>query len=52
VRAEWKALSLDRKRAVLRSLVEVTLKAPRPGRMPDGGYFDYDAVVFTWKRGG
>ncbi|MGW4876582.1 recombinase family protein [Streptomyces sp. NPDC004262] len=50
VRAAWRALSLDRKRAVLRSLVEVTLKAPRPGRMPDGGYFDYDAVVFQWKR--
>ncbi|MEU8713586.1 recombinase family protein [Streptomyces sp. NPDC048663] len=51
VRAAWKALSLDRKRAVLRSLVDVTLKTPRPGRMPDGGYFDYDAIVFGWKRG-
>ncbi|GHA60928.1 serine recombinase [Streptomyces tendae] len=51
VRAAWKALELDRKRSVLRALVEVTLKTPRPGRMPDGGYFDYDAVVFTWKRG-
>ncbi|MGV9987766.1 recombinase family protein [Streptomyces olivaceus] len=50
VRAAWKALGLDRQRSVLRALVEVTLKTPRPGRMPDGGYFDYDAVVFTWKR--
>ncbi|MEU8531563.1 recombinase family protein [Streptomyces parvulus] len=50
VRAAWKALELDRKRAVLRSLVEVTLRTPRPGRMPDGGYFDYDAVAFRWKR--
>lgn len=50
VRAAWKALGLDRQRAVLRSLVEVTLKTPRPGRMPDGGYFDYDAIVFEWKR--
>ncbi|RSN64012.1 recombinase family protein [Streptomyces sp. WAC 04229] len=50
VRAAWKALELDRKRAVLRSLVEVTLRTPRPGRMPDGGYFDYEAVVFQWKR--
>ncbi|MFF9324006.1 recombinase family protein [Streptomyces sp. NPDC014776] len=49
VRKVWKALELDRKRAVLRALVEVTLKTPRPGRMPDGGYFDYDAVVFSWK---
>ncbi|MER8004948.1 recombinase family protein [Streptomyces sp. NPDC094149] len=51
VRAAWKALELDRKRSVLRALVEVTLKTPRPGRMPDGGYFDYDAVQFKWQRG-
>ncbi|MFG2683127.1 recombinase family protein [Streptomyces sp. NPDC048392] len=50
VRVAWKALELDRQRAVLRALVEVTLKTPRPGRMPDGGYFDYDAVVFRWLR--
>ncbi|MFF7290702.1 recombinase family protein [Streptomyces griseorubiginosus] len=52
VRKAWKALGLDQQRTVLRSLVEVTLKTPRPGRMPDGGYFDYEAVVFQWKRGG
>ncbi|MBD0838825.1 recombinase family protein [Streptomyces sp. TRM68416] len=51
VRKAWKALGLERQRTVLRSLVEVTLKTPRPGRMPDGGYFDYDAVVFRWLRG-
>lgn len=51
VRAAWKALELERKRNVLRALVEVTLKTPRQGRMPDGGYFDYDAVQFEWKRG-
>lgn len=51
VRKAWKALGLDRQRNVLRSLVEVTLTTPRQGRMPDGGYFDYDAVVFDWKRG-
>jgi site-specific DNA recombinase len=50
VRKAWKALGLDRQRNVLRALIEVTLKTPRPGRMPDGGYFDYDAVVFDWKR--
>ncbi|WP_264930154.1 recombinase family protein [Streptomyces sp. A012304] len=50
-RKAWRAMPLDRQRTVLRSLVEVTLKTPRPGRMPDGGYFDYDAVVFAWKRG-
>jgi DNA invertase Pin-like site-specific DNA recombinase len=51
VRAVWKALELDRKRSLLRALVEVTLKTPRPGRMPDGGYFDYNAVEFHWRRG-
>jgi site-specific DNA recombinase len=51
VRKAWKALLLDQQRNVLRALVEVTLKTPRPGRMPDGGYFDFDAVVFEWKRG-
>jgi len=51
VRAAWKALDLERQRNVLRALVEVTLKTPRPGRMPDGGYFDYSAVCFEWKRG-
>ncbi|MEU1008161.1 recombinase family protein [Streptomyces sp. NPDC005890] len=50
VRKAWKALELEQKRNVLRALVEVTLRTPRPGRMPDGGYFDYDAVVFNWKR--
>ncbi|MEH0520533.1 recombinase family protein [Streptomyces stelliscabiei] len=52
VRKAWRALELDRQRNVLRALVEVTLKTPRQGRMPDGGYFDYDAVEFHWKRGG
>ncbi|WP_020118842.1 recombinase family protein [Streptomyces canus] len=52
VRKAWKALELDRKRSVLRALVTVTLTTPRQGRMPDGGYFDYDAVQFDWKRGG
>ncbi|MFD3498818.1 recombinase family protein [Streptomyces sp. NPDC058678] len=51
VRKVWKALDLDRKRNLLRALVTVTLKTPRPGRMPDGGYFDYEAVAFNWKRG-
>ncbi|MGW0914685.1 recombinase family protein [Streptomyces sp. NPDC002784] len=51
VRKAWKRLGLDQQRNVLRALVEVTLKTPRPGRMPDGGYFDYDAVAFDWKRG-
>jgi DNA invertase Pin-like site-specific DNA recombinase len=51
VRKAWKALELEQQRNVLRALVTVTLKTPRPGRMPDGGYFDYAAVVFNWLRG-
>ncbi|MGW1892109.1 recombinase family protein [Streptomyces sp. NPDC002004] len=51
VRKAWFALDLEQKRAALRALVDVTLKTPRPGRMPDGGYFDYDAIEFEWKRG-
>ncbi|MEU6490360.1 recombinase family protein [Streptomyces sp. NPDC046984] len=50
VRKAWKALLLEQQRNVLRELVTVTLATPRPGRMPDGGYFDYDAVIFDWKR--
>ncbi|MFF9084392.1 recombinase family protein [Streptomyces rubiginosohelvolus] len=46
----WAACDLARKRTVLRSLLEVTLRPPRPGRMPDGGYFDYDAIETRWKR--
>ena len=52
VRKAWRALGLDRQRTVLRAALEVTLKTPRQGRMPDGGYFDFDAVVFRWLRGG
>lgn len=52
VRKAWKAMDLPQQRAVLRELVEVTLMPPRPGRMPDGGYFDYDAIDFRWKRVG
>ncbi|MET7914422.1 recombinase family protein [Streptomyces avermitilis] len=51
VRKAWKALGLERQRNTLRAALTVTLKTPRPGRMPDGGYFDYDAVKFQWLRG-
>jgi site-specific DNA recombinase len=51
VRKAWKGLELAQQRNVLRAALTVTLKTPRQGRMPDGGYFDYDAVVFDWKRG-
>lgn len=51
VRKAWNAMDLPRQRAVLRELVDVTLMPPRRGRMPNGGYFDYDAIEFRWKRG-
>jgi DNA invertase Pin-like site-specific DNA recombinase len=51
VRKAWKALQLPQQRTILRELVDVTLMPPRPGRMPDGGYFDYEAIDFQWKRG-
>ena len=51
VRKVWKGMELDQKRAVLRELLDVTLRRPRPGRMPDGGYFDYEAIKTEWKRG-
>ncbi|WP_326593871.1 recombinase family protein [Streptomyces brevispora] len=50
VRKAWEGLDLDRRRTVLRTLLKVTLRKPRPGRMPDGGYFDYDAIEAVWKR--
>ncbi|WP_137235192.1 recombinase family protein [Streptomyces sp. BPSDS2] len=50
VRGAWEGCDLGRQRTVLRSLLEVTLRPPRPGRMPDGGYFDYDAIETRWKR--
>lgn len=51
VRKVWKGMELDQKRAVLRELLDVTLRPPRRGRMPDGGYFDYEAIETEWKRG-
>lgn len=50
VRKAWNGLGLDRQRTVLRTLLKVRLLKPRPGRRPDGGYVDYDAIEATWKR--
>lgn len=49
-RAAWKGLDLDRKRALLRALVTVTVPPARPGRMPDGSYTDLENIDFTWIR--
>ncbi|GAA3727615.1 recombinase family protein [Streptomyces tremellae] len=51
VRKAWEALDLPQQRAVLRALLEVTILPARPGRMPDGGYYDYDAIKVEWRRG-
>ncbi|MEU7376579.1 recombinase family protein [Streptomyces albidoflavus] len=49
VRKGWRGLELDRQRAVLRALMDVTL-LPARARMPDGSYFDHEAIKIEWKR--
>jgi len=47
--ALWESLPLDRRRAVLDALVVVTvLPRAHSGRLPGGGYFDPEAVAFSW----
>jgi len=47
----WGGLDLGRRRAILSTLVTVTLHPARAGRRPGGGYFDHDSVVFgPWRR--
>jgi DNA invertase Pin-like site-specific DNA recombinase len=46
----WAGLDLGRRRAILASLVTVTLLSARPGRQADGGYFDSDSISFDWHR--
>ncbi len=50
VRAAWDTTSLDRRRAVLDLLADVTV-VPREhaGRLPGGAYFDPASVVIDWK---
>jgi DNA invertase Pin-like site-specific DNA recombinase len=50
VRTVWKAMPLDQRRAVLRALMTVTVRPARRGRMPDGGYFDYETIDVRWNR--
>ncbi len=47
----WEGLDLERRRAVLRALLDIIVRPARPGRMKDGGYFDYSTVDCQWKRG-
>ncbi|MBP2582995.1 DNA invertase Pin-like site-specific DNA recombinase [Streptomyces sp. PvR006] len=50
VRAAWKQLDLEQRRNVLRTLMRVRVHKSRPGRMPDGGYFDYESIEILWRR--
>ncbi len=48
--AIWKAMSLDRKRDLIRSMLKVTILPANTGRNPHGGYFDPDAIDIRWRR--
>ncbi|MFG3492968.1 recombinase family protein [Streptomyces sp. NPDC047972] len=50
VRKAWKGMDLEQQRSVLRELLEVVIRPARPGRMPDGSYFDYQAIETRWRR--
>jgi hypothetical protein len=50
VRAVWAQLPLGSKRAILRLLMDVTLLKGRPGRGPDGSYFDGSTVQIDWRQ--
>ncbi len=50
VRAAWNRLVLEQRRQVLRTLMRVRVHKSRPGRMPDGGYFDYESIEILWRR--
>ena len=48
--AIWEAMSLDRKRDLIQAILKVTILPARPGRNPDGGYFDTDSIDIRWRR--
>ncbi len=49
----WAQLDMGRRRAIVRTLVEVTfVPGSRGGRRPDGSYFRPESVKIEWKRGG
>jgi hypothetical protein len=49
VRERWEALPLGTRRAILRTLCEVTLLKGKPGRYASGAYFDGSTVDIQWK---
>ena len=46
----WERLDLGRQRAILDSLIVVTVLPQRPGRLPDGSRFDPEAVDIRPRR--
>lgn len=56
IRAGWHAADLDAQRAIIRSLMTITILPSPRGRPPgyktgDGGYFRPETVRIGWKRG-
>ncbi len=53
--AVWERIGLDRRRAVIRSLMAVTVhpapRGRRPGWRPGESYFDPAGVAITWLSG-
>lgn len=50
VRAEWEALDLSRKRAVVDCLMVVRIRPARRGRLPAGMRLDVDSIDVEWRR--
>ncbi|MDP8969806.1 MAG: recombinase family protein, partial [Actinomycetota bacterium] len=49
VRAGWEAASVSRRKAIVDTLMTVTLLPAPRGRRPGGGYFDPNSVQIDWK---
>ena len=49
VAARWAAAPVSTRKAVVRTLMSVTIMPGRPGRQPGGGYFDPASVRIEWR---
>jgi site-specific DNA recombinase len=50
VRAAWEATTVSRRKAVVDTLMVVTLLPTPRGRRPGGAYFDPDSVRIEWRQ--
>lgn len=50
VQAAWEAATVSQRKAVIDTLMTVTLLPAPRGRRPGGGYFDPDSVRIEWRR--